>query len=178
MFLGRSGGQLRSAKISIREPRKDSTGQLYIPIYYDFPIGGWPSLDENSALVKPFRNILKGGKPPDGISFVFHQENENDYFVLGSFVKTIGNKILFFPGLKFSRILHTPAGRELTNHVSISYQCPCSYQPSAQCYVITSWSSNRFTSSLQSWYNTPNALQYGFEHSVFTVRTPYRHHLW
>lgn len=115
MFLGTSGGYLGSSKISIRQPRRDSTGELCIPIHYDFPIGRGPSLDENSALVKPFINILKEGKPPDEISFVFHQENENDYFVLGSFVKTLGNRILFFPGLKFSRIVHTPTGRDLTN---------------------------------------------------------------
>lgn len=82
MFLVTSGGQLGGAKISIREPHKDSTGELYIPIHYNFTIGRGPSLDENSALVKPFRYILNDGKPPDEISFVFHQENENDYFVL------------------------------------------------------------------------------------------------
>jgi hypothetical protein len=86
MFLGKSGGPLGSAEISIRKPQRDSTGELYIPIHYDFTNGRGPSLDENSALVKPFRNIFKDGKPPDEISFVFHQENENDYFVLGSFV--------------------------------------------------------------------------------------------
>jgi hypothetical protein len=118
MFLGKSGGPLGSAKISIREPQKDSTGELYIPIHYDFTNGRGPSLDENSALVKPFRNILKDGRPPDEISFVFHQESENDYFVLGSFVKTIGNRILFFPGLRFSKIVHTPTGIDLTNQES------------------------------------------------------------
>lgn len=119
MFLGRSGGPLGSAKISIREPRMDSDGEPYLPIYYDFPIGIGHSLDENSALVKPlvkpFRNILKEGKPAEEILFVFHEENQKDYFVLGSFVKTIGNKILFFPGLKFSRIIHTPTGKDLKN---------------------------------------------------------------
>lgn len=115
MFLGRSGGQLGSAKISIWESRIDSNGEPYFPIYYDFPIGTGHSLDENSALVKPFRTILKEGKPPEEILFVFHEENENNYFVLGSFVKTMGNKILFFPGLRFSRIIHTPTGKDLKN---------------------------------------------------------------
>lgn len=32
---------------------------------------------------------------------------------MGSFVNTPGDQILFFPGLMFSRIIHTPKGRDL-----------------------------------------------------------------
>jgi hypothetical protein len=34
---------------------------------------------------------------------------------LGSFVNTLGNRILFFPSSTLSRIIHTPDGRDLTN---------------------------------------------------------------
>jgi hypothetical protein len=115
MLLGRSGGPLGNASITPLEPRVDSNGEPYFPILYNFPIGTGHSIKENSALVKPFRNILNEGKPAEKIVFVFYQENDNRYFVLGSFVNTIANRILFFPGLTFSRIIHTPDGKDLTN---------------------------------------------------------------
>jgi hypothetical protein len=115
MFLGRSGGPFGNATITVLKPQIDSNGEPYFPILYEFPIGTGHSIDENSALVKPFRNILKEGRPDEEIMFVFHEENESDYFVLGSFVKTRGNRILFFPGLRFSRIIHTPTGKDLKN---------------------------------------------------------------
>ena len=115
MQLGRSGGPLGHSRITPLEPQVESNGEVYFPILYEFPIEGGYSMSENSALAKPFRNILKEGKPVEKIAFVFYQENNNSYFVLGSFVNTVSNRILFFPGLTFSRIIHTPDGEDLTN---------------------------------------------------------------
>lgn len=112
MQLGRSGGPVGYARIVIEEPEIDSDGKPYIPISYHFPVGTGDSIDENSALVKPFRSILEDGKPVGQIVFVFYQENDTD-FVLGSFVNTVGNRILFFPGLRLSRVTHTPDGIDL-----------------------------------------------------------------
>ena len=55
---------------------------------------------------------MDGGYPIEEVAFVFYREN-NSYFVLGSFA--FAHRIIFFPGLKFSRIIHTPDGRDLTN---------------------------------------------------------------
>jgi hypothetical protein len=72
MFLGRSGGPFGNATITVLKPQIDSNGEPYFPILYEFPIGTGHSIDENSALVKPFRNILKEGRPDEEIMFVFH----------------------------------------------------------------------------------------------------------
>jgi hypothetical protein len=113
--LGRSGGPLGEWDITPLEPKIGSDGTAYFPIYYKFPVGIGHSINENSAVVKPFRNILNSGRPHEKIVFSFYQENNNGYFVLGSFVNTSGNRILFFPSSTLSRIIHTPDDRELTN---------------------------------------------------------------
>src|SRR6266516_243248 len=115
MLLGRSGGPIGFASISVSDSQIDSNGESYIPLVYDFPRGTVNSINENSALVKPFRRILakEDGKPCGKVVFAFYQEGDYEYFVLGSFVKTLGGQILFFPGMTFSRIIHTIDGRDL-----------------------------------------------------------------
>jgi hypothetical protein len=116
MLLGRSGGPLGNAQIILMDPQIDANGQPYIPLYYDFPFGTGNSINEYSALVKPFRKLLEEGKPIGKTAFLFYRE-DNSYFVLGSFAFT--NRTIFFPGLNFSRIIHTPDGRDLTpNHTA------------------------------------------------------------
>ena len=68
-------------------------------------------------MVKPFRRILakEEGKPSGKVVFVFYQEGYNEYFVLGSFVKTL-DQILFFPGMRFSQIIYTIDGRDLEHN--------------------------------------------------------------
>lgn len=111
MLLGRSGGPLGNAQIIPMDPQTDSDGQHYIPLYYHFPFGSSDSINDYSALVKPFRKLLEEGKPIGKTAFLFYLEN-NSYFVLGSFAFT--NRTIFFPGLTFSRIVHTPDGRDLS----------------------------------------------------------------
>ncbi|MGA7975928.1 MAG: hypothetical protein WB975_01715 [Nitrososphaeraceae archaeon] len=112
MFLGKSGGPLGNAYILPLDPRTDDNGKPCIPLYYHFPFGQGNSINPDSALVKPFSKLMDGGYPIEEVVFVFYREN-NSYFVLGSFAFT--HRIIFFPGLKFSRIIHTPDGRDLTN---------------------------------------------------------------
>ena len=94
MYLGRSGGPLGNCDITPLEAKMSSVGTAYFPIVYKFPVGIGHSINENSALVKPFRNIPNSGRPHERIVFSFYQENNNGYFVLGSFVNTPGNRIL------------------------------------------------------------------------------------
>jgi hypothetical protein len=51
--------------------------------------------------------------PIGKIAFVFYREN-NSYFVLGSFAFT--DRIIFFPGLNFSRLIYTPDGSDVINN--------------------------------------------------------------
>lgn len=112
MFLGKSGAPLGNAYIVPLDPRTDNDGKPYIPLYYYFPFGNSNSINPDSALVKPFTKLMEGGYPIGEVAFVFYRE-DNSYFVLGSFA--FAHRIVFFPGLKFSRIIHTPDGRDLTN---------------------------------------------------------------
>ncbi len=113
MLLGENGGPIGFANISVFEMLYDEKGELYVPIYYDFPLGDGDSIDKNSALVKPFNNILKEGKPNGKIAFVFYMQDEK-YYVLGSFVNT-GRRILFFPSSRTIRVTHTPYGEDLNS---------------------------------------------------------------
>jgi hypothetical protein len=112
MLLGRSGDPIGNAYIIPLESEIDAKRQNYIPIYYYFPTGTGDSINECSALVKPFRRLIEEGKPIGKTAFVFYREG-NLYYVLGSFAFT--ERIIFFPGLSFSRVVHTPDGRGLAN---------------------------------------------------------------
>jgi len=95
MMLGRSGGDVGNASIIPLEPQIDTHGEYYITLYYHFPIGTGHSINEYSALVKPFRKLMKDGKPIGKTAFVFYH-GENSYYVIGSFAFT--ERIIFFPG--------------------------------------------------------------------------------
>jgi hypothetical protein len=66
--------------------------------------------NQYSALVKPFRKLIDDGKPIGKIAFLFYRQN-NSYFILGSFAFT--DRVIFFPGITFSRLIHTPDGIDL-----------------------------------------------------------------
>jgi hypothetical protein len=115
MIFGRSGGDLGYTHIDAMDPQVDANGEFYIPIHYYFPTGNGNSISADSALVKPFRKLMEEGKHIGKTTFVFYNES-NTFFVLGSFVHTrISGRTIFFPGLILSRVIHTPAGRDLTN---------------------------------------------------------------
>jgi len=112
-MVGRSGGPLGTASIRVSKPQKDTNGQNFSRITYDFPMGIIDSVNQNSALVRPFRRAIADGKSVGKTTFVFHH-NSNGYFVLGSFAHTDKiSRTIFFPGLNFSRIKHTPDGKDL-----------------------------------------------------------------
>lgn len=114
MILGRSGGAIGDAYIKLLDPKIDTKGNPYIPLYYHFPVGIGNSINEYSALVKPFRKLIEEGKPIGKTAFVFYRE-DNAYFVLGAFAFT--NRTIFFPGLTFSRVIHAPDNRDLTGEL-------------------------------------------------------------
>ncbi|MEX0763993.1 MAG: hypothetical protein WD033_02340 [Nitrosopumilaceae archaeon] len=73
----------------------DTTPGNALVIEYDFPWGRGDSSNKDSALVRPFRKILRDGKDPGKINYLFHTDNDK-YYVLGSFAYT-NNHIIFFP---------------------------------------------------------------------------------
>lgn len=99
------------AEIVPLEPMVDATGQPYLPLLYTFPMGNGGSANENSALVKPFRKIIRDGKPIGRINYVFYQENQ-DYRILGSFAYG-GKRMTFFPAMIDTRMTRTPSGQEV-----------------------------------------------------------------
>jgi hypothetical protein len=80
MLLGRSGGPLAYSRIIPKALQIDANGQPYIPLYYHFPFGKGNSINEYSALVKPFRKLLEEGKPIGKTAFLFYRENDS-YFL-------------------------------------------------------------------------------------------------
>jgi hypothetical protein len=112
MMLGRSGGDIGNAYIDVLDVQIDANLNYYIPIYYHLPGGRGDSISECSALVRPFRKLMEEGKPIGKTAFLFYREN-NVYHVLGSFAFT--DRTIFFPGLTFSRVAHTPDDRDLTS---------------------------------------------------------------
>jgi len=71
-------------------------------IKYSLPIGKGRSNDSESPIIRPFKKILKEGKKPGKITFVFLNDN-GQYFVLGAFSFTVKH-LIFFPGFKDRRL--------------------------------------------------------------------------
>jgi hypothetical protein len=105
------------------DPLIDETGESYIPLMYTFPLGDEMSVNQNSVLVRPFYKVLKEGKPMGTISYIFYQENE-DYFILGSFIYT-KRRLIFFPGVTDRRLMFTSeqgdmaARNQIVDHYSL-----------------------------------------------------------
>ena len=104
-----SGGPVGNCYIIPLDTRKNQNGEYYLPIYYYFTLGEGNSITENSALVKPFKKIMDGS-PINSVAFVFYKE-KNQHYVFGSFSNH--RKIIFFPGLTFSRVIRSPDGRDI-----------------------------------------------------------------
>lgn len=75
-----------------------------LKLKYTLPIGKGISTDTNSALIRPFKKILRDGKNPGKLTYVFLRDG-SDYFVLGSFSYT-GKHLIFFPGLIDRRLVN------------------------------------------------------------------------
>lgn len=78
------------------KPEIDKNGDRILPLLYTFPIGNGGSLSESSALVRPFKKILRDGKPIGKIYYIFYKDNQ-EYYVLGSLTYSSG-RLIFFPG--------------------------------------------------------------------------------
>jgi len=55
--------------------------------------------DASVSLIRPFRRIAESGKPTGRINYVFFQEDETNYYTVGSLCYTPKGHLLFFPGL-------------------------------------------------------------------------------
>ena len=75
------GGILGNAYFIPLKPMLNQIGKPYLPIYCVFPKGEADSISEDSALVRPFRKILREGKPIGKITYVFYQEKERVTFI-------------------------------------------------------------------------------------------------
>ncbi|ALI34763.1 hypothetical protein NMY3_00551 [Candidatus Nitrosocosmicus oleophilus] len=95
---------------------EDTEGMYEISIPYHFPIGKEEFIRKDSALVKPFKQILLEGKPLEKISYFFYGEGD-EYWLIGSFAYTKARRILFFPGLNLSRVVHSPDNKEVLDEV-------------------------------------------------------------
>ncbi len=91
-----SGKALGEASVIPLNPEIDRNGDRILPLLYTFPIGNGGSISENSALVRPFKKILKDGKPIGKIHYIFYKEGQK-YYVLGSLAYSNG-RLIFFPG--------------------------------------------------------------------------------
>jgi hypothetical protein len=111
-----SGGVVGSANIEIGKIQQDNVG-FFLPIHYNLPYGDESSIDQESALVRPFKKLLRDGKPVGKISYLFFQEKEIN-FVLGSLANT-GNRLIFFPGIIPKKLVESPADQDfLRNHLA------------------------------------------------------------
>jgi hypothetical protein len=106
------GEELGNAYLLPLAPQKDIDGEPYLPLVYHFPLGKKMSVHKDSALVRPFRRVLETGKPIGTINYIFYQEKD-DYFVLGAFVYSDRQRVIFFPGTVDRRVTISPTGEEV-----------------------------------------------------------------
>jgi hypothetical protein len=99
-------GMTAMASLHVFDPLIDDDGQAYVPLMYVFPFGQVLGVNQDSALVRPFHKALQDGKPVGKINYIFYEEGK-DYFILGSFVYSPGNKIIFFPGIIDTRLIRS-----------------------------------------------------------------------
>lgn len=105
-------GRTATASLHVLDPLIDNDGQPYVPLMYVFPFGQALGVDQDSALVRPFHKALHDKKPVGKINYVFYEEGK-DYFILGSFVYSPGNKIIFFPGVIDTRLINSTIEGEI-----------------------------------------------------------------
>lgn len=76
-----------------------------IVLSYSFPIGKNSLMNNESNLVKPLQSVIQDGKPFEKLVYVLYQEMNNQLvYVLGTFILSASKRILFFPGIKLSKI--------------------------------------------------------------------------
>lgn len=154
----------------ISGPVQDTTGNLSQSIRFHFYDGEGFSNNQHSALVRPFRKTLEKESLLNNVIFVEHEDN-NNYFVLGSFTYT-EKRILFFPGMNLS--LLTPPEYYLKNrkldffidHMSLNrdlrkhHQTDITKEKSKQ--KLHSQKTKKLTDSLYLWFVwclKPNVLE-------------------
>jgi hypothetical protein len=102
------GGVVGSVTVDVSRPFVDKDGKPCILFRFNFPFGDTSKIDDESALLRPFRKILRDGEPMGKIVYSFHEENNRQY-ILGSFVNT-EKRLIFFPGVKIRKITRAPDG--------------------------------------------------------------------
>lgn len=107
------GGILGTAYMEFGECHFDEKNS-FLPIHYVFPQGNQESIDQNSALVRPFKKLLRDGKPVGKVSYVFFMEN-NECFTLGAFANT-SKRLLFFPGIIPKKLIDAPADQAFVDN--------------------------------------------------------------
>jgi hypothetical protein len=75
-------------------------GNLIVDLKFELPLGAdKESNNEQSALFRPLRQLVKHGKPIGNINYLF-LKTEGDYRVLGSVCFSPGKQLVFFPGIQ------------------------------------------------------------------------------
>jgi hypothetical protein len=63
-------GIIGNASLVSLNPLLDENGHPYLPLMYVFPFGTELEVDQNSALVRPFKKVLTDGKPIGDINYI------------------------------------------------------------------------------------------------------------
>lgn len=66
--------------------------------------GSGKSVNDESALTRPFRQLFHAGKPIGKINYIFFKGNKWPTRILGALCFTPGKRLLFFPGLNHRKI--------------------------------------------------------------------------
>lgn len=112
-----TGGVVGIASYDIKEPRNEN-GISYLPIEYNFQTGKGPILNDDSALVRSFRQLLVEGKPIRKINFIFYKE-KSQYYTIGTMVNAIKN-LIFFPGITISKVTESPPDEKAIKDISLN----------------------------------------------------------
>ncbi|MGH2612615.1 MAG: hypothetical protein ACRDFB_06145 [Rhabdochlamydiaceae bacterium] len=96
------GEKYKIANLDMEPTTFNDDGSSRISIIYNFPMGYGSNSDQESALVRPFRKVIREGKPIGKISYLFFKDG-NEHRVLGSFAYT-GKRILYFPSITDRRL--------------------------------------------------------------------------
>src|SRR6266487_6314261 len=129
-------GKTAKASLHALEPLIDDDGQAYVPLMYAFPFGQDLGVNQDSALVRPFHKALHDGKPVGTINYIFYEEGK-DYFILGSFVYSPGNKIIFFPGIIDTRLIRSVEEGEILSKGILHNVDHLSLESSLRVYHMT-----------------------------------------
>ena len=114
----------------------DKSGKPIAWFLCTYPLGKGISSNNDSALARPYHKILTKGAPMGTVAPIFYKEDEN-YFVLGTFVQSDKKKILFFPGLIHRRVTISPKGEVLLRNGILHHVDHYTLEPDLRTFHIT-----------------------------------------